>query len=75
MAVMHSEILLVDRSTWQLYSWSCEPGATIAIPHHFTKELNLQGECIVQIASSDIRVTVVTKSGKIATFYDQLLRS
>lgn len=75
MAVMHSEILLVDRSTRQLYSWSCEPGVTTATPHHLTKELGLQGEYIIQLASSDIRVSVMTKNGKIATFYDRLLQS
>ena len=74
MAVMHSEILLVDGLSRQLFSWSCEQGVTIATPHHLTKELGLQGERVVQLASSDIRVTVVTESGKMATFYDRLLQ-
>ena len=75
MAAMHSDILLVDESTRQLFSWSCEPSSTIATPHPFTQELGLQGECIMQVASSDIRATVVTESGKITTFYDRLLLS
>jgi len=75
MAVMHSEILLVDRSTQQLYSKCCKPYATIATLYHLIKKLNLQGEHIVQIASCDIRVAVVTRSGKIATINDQLLQS
>ena len=75
MAVMHSDILLVDGSTGQLFSWSCEPGVTIATPHHLTKELGLQDEHIMQLASSDVRATVVTESGKMTTFYDRLLQS
>ena len=75
MAVMHSEVLLVDEVTHQLFSWSCEPGVTVATPHHLTKELGLQDERIMQLGSSDVRATVVTDSGKIATFYDQLFQS
>ena len=75
MAVMHSEILLVDGLTWQLFSWPCLPGITIATPYCLTKDLGLQSERIVQLASSDIRATVVTESGKMTTFYDQLLQS
>ena len=75
MAVMHSEILLVDGLTRQLFSWSCQPGITTATPHCLTRELGLHGERIVQLASSEIRATVVTESGKIITFYDRLLQS
>ena len=75
MAVMHSEILLVDGLTRQLFSWSCEPGVTIATPHRLTMELGLQGEHIVTLGSSDVRATVATESGKMATFYDHLLQS
>ena len=74
MAVMHSEVVLVDELAHQLFSWSCEPGATVATPHPLTKELGLQDERIMQLGSSDVRTTVVTDSGKIATFYDQLLQ-
>ena len=75
MAVMHSEILLVDGLTRQLFSWSCEPGITIATSHRLTQELGLQKERIVKLGSSDVRATVVTESGKMATFYDQVLQS
>ena len=75
MAVMHSEILLVDGLTRRLFSWHCQPGITIATPYCFTKDLGLQSERIVRLASSDIRATVVTESGKITTFYDRPLQS
>ena len=44
------------------------------MPHHLVKELGLEGERVLLVESSDIRATVVTESGKIATFYDKLLR-
>jgi len=75
MAVMHSEILLVDQSAGQLYSWSCEQGVTVATPHSLIKELGLTGEYIVQLSSSAVRATMVTRSNKMATFHDRLLQS
>jgi len=75
MVAMHSEILLVDRSAGQLYSWSCEQGVTTATPHPLIKELGLTDEHIVQLASSSVRATIVTRSNKIATFHDRLLQS
>jgi len=75
MAAMHSEILLVDQSTRQLYRWSCEQGVTIATPHPLIKELGLTGEHIIHLASSAVRATMVTRSKKIATFHDHILQS
>ena len=73
MAAMHSEILLVTAEGRTLYSWPCT-GHTCPEPHPLLKELELEGERISLLECSDVRATVVTESGKIATFYDKLLR-
>ena len=74
MAAMHSEILLVSAEGRQLYSWACGSDPSPK-PHPLCGELGLEGERITLIEASDIRATVVTETGKIATFYDPLLRS
>ena len=74
-AVTHSEVLLVSTGSGQLYSWACEEGVVSAKPHPLVAELGLKGERITLLTSSEIRVSVVTESGKVATFYDPLLRS
>lgn len=73
MAAMHSEILLVSSGGRQLYSWACG-GDPTPKPHPLRQELGLEGERIALMEASDIRATVVTETGKIATFYDALLR-
>lgn len=73
MAAMHSEILLVTAEDRTLYSWSCD-GHMTPKPHPLTKDLGLEEERVLLVECSDIRATVVTESGKIATFYDKLLR-
>ena len=73
-AALHSEILLVSSATKQLYSWSCEEGGVVsAKPHPLAEELGLTGERVVLVASSDVRASLVTESGKMCTFYDRLL--
>ena len=73
MASLHSEVLLVSAKDRALYSWSCASRASPR-PHPLAKELGLEGERVALVESSDIRATVVTESGKVATFYDELLR-
>ncbi len=73
MAAMHSEILLVSSEGRQLYSWACGSDPSPR-PHPLSEELELEGERISLMEASDIRATVVTETGKIATFYDVLLR-
>ncbi len=73
-AALHSEILLVSTDRRQLYSWPCDESAVSPVYHPLTKELGLSGEQVALLASSDVRATVVTESGKVATFYDALLR-
>ena len=75
MAVMHSEVLLVSSTTGLLYSWPCEEGVVIAKPHPLVEELGLTGERVTLLSASEIRASVVTESGKVATFYDSMLRS
>ena len=79
MAVLHSEILLVSAESRQLYSWSCSDHTPSSHclnlePHPLTEELGLSSEKVALVVSSDVRATVVTESGKVATFYDALLR-
>ena len=77
MALLHSEILLVSAESRQLYSWSCNDNSShlpSLVPHPLTEELGLSSERIAMVESSDVRATVVTESGKVATFYDSLLR-
>ena len=74
MAAMHSEILLVNAGSRQLYSWSCDGNSPSPSLHPLTDELGLTNERISIVASSDVRATVVTESGRVATFYDPLLR-
>ena len=74
MAAMHSEILLVSSKERRLYSWACA-GDSAPQPHPLTEELGLEGERVGVVDASDIRATVITESGKVATFYDSLLRS
>ena len=81
MAVLHSEILLVSAESRRLYSWSCSdhtPSASSRqpslVPHPLSDELGLSSERIALVESSDVRATVVTETGKVATFYDALLR-
>lgn len=73
-AVTHSEVLLVSGSTGWLYSWSCEDNVVSAKLHPLTEELGLTNERIALLSASEIRVSIVTESGKVATFYDPLLR-
>ena len=75
MATLHSEILLVSAGSRQLYSWSCDGTSPSPTPHPLTGDLRLTGERIAVLGSSDVRATIVTESGKVATFYDSLLRS
>ena len=80
MATLHSEILLVGADSRQLYSWPCEdtpPSHTHPTPHPLSEKLGLSSESCKRIAllsASDIRATAVTESGRVATFYDALLR-
>ena len=80
MAVLHSEILLVSAESRQLYSWSCSDHAPSSsrqpalVPHPLIEELGLSSERIALLESSDVRATIVTEEGKVATFYDALLR-
>ena len=81
MAQLHSEILLVSAESRQLYSWSCTDQNSVPssrspslVPHPLMEELGLSSERVSLIESSDVRATVVTESGKVATFYDALLR-
>ena len=74
-AVTHSEVLLVSAGSGLLYSWPCEEGVVSAKPHPLNAELGLKGERVTLLTSSEIRVSMVTESGKVATFYDPLLRS
>ena len=81
MAVLHSEILLVSAESRQLYSWRCSDHTLSSssrqpavVPHPLREELGLSSERIALLASSDVRATVVTETGKVATFYDALLR-
>ena len=79
MAVLHSEILLVSADSRQLYSWSCSDHTSSSRcsalePHPLTEELVLSNERVALVESSEVRATVVTESGKVATFYDALLR-
>ena len=73
-AALHSEILLVGAVTGQLYSWPCDDGVVNPRLHPFTDELGLAKERIAVLAASDIRASVVTMSGMVATFYDCLLK-
>ena len=72
-SALHSEILLVESSTGQLYRWPCDDGG-VAQPHPLIDELGLRNERIQLLSSSEIRASVLTESGRIATFYDPLLR-
>lgn len=73
-AALHSEILLVGGATGQLYSWPCGVGVVNPQPHPLNGELELVDDRIVLLSSSEIRASLVTESGRIATFYDQMLR-
>lgn len=64
----------MDAADRQLYSWSCDPLVSSPSPHTFAEALGLSEEKIALVESSDVRACVVTQSGKIATFYDKLLR-
>ena len=64
----------MDASSRQLYSWACDPLVSGPSPHAFAEGLGLGGERIALLESSEVRVCVVTQSGKVATFYDKLLR-
>lgn len=55
-------------------SWSCDVDSPMPKPHPLNKELGLLDEAISLLQSSECRATVVTVSGKLATFYDGLLR-
>ena len=56
-------------------SWSCvDEGSSTPKPHPLCSKLGLLNETIAMIESSECRVTVATTSGKLATFYDALLR-
>lgn len=72
MAVLHSEILLVD-SEGKLYSWRCD-GVGGVTPHPLAVSLGLEGDPVRLVESGEVRVTLLTESGKMATFYDSLLR-
>ena len=77
MTALHSEILLVDADDQQLYSWPCSDmkSSSALQPHPLSPELGLCGEeKVALMGSSDIRATIVTESGKVATFYDTLIR-
>ena len=79
MAVLHSEILLVSAESRKLYSWSCSDHPFSSRypdlePHPLVEELGLSSEKVALVVSSDVRATVVTESGRVATFYDALLR-
>lgn len=72
MAVLHSEVLLVD-SDGQLRSWRCD-GVSCVTPHPLTESLGLAEERVRLVESGGVRATVVTEKGRVATFYDSLLR-
>ena len=66
--LMHTTCVVV-------YSWKCGQGeSSNPKPHPLSDKLGLTGEEIALIQSSECRVTVATTSGKLATFYDSLLR-
>ena len=75
-AVMHSEILLVSKEGGFLYHWPCvnQGGVSKARPHPLTESLNLGNGGIYILKSSNVRASVVLKTGEIATFYDPILR-
>jgi len=73
MSSLHSEVLLVSAEDRTLYSWSCTSDATPK-PHPLLRELGLEGEKVSLLESSEVRATVVTETGMVATFYDELLR-
>lgn len=73
MAALHSEILLVSSDNCTLYSWPCEEDSS-PTPHPLTQSLGLAGERVSLLEAGDVRASLVTESGKVATFYDRLLR-
>ena len=72
MAMLHSEILLVD-SEGKLCSWRCD-SVTGVTAHPLTASLGLTGERVRLVESGGVRASIVTETGKVATFYDSLLR-
>lgn len=73
-AALHSEILLVGTGTGRLYSWPCRKGVVNPKPHPLEEELGLKNKKIVKISSSEVRCSLVTECGGIATFYDSFIR-
>ena len=58
-----------------VFSWECHDAeSSNPKPHPLNEQLGLSTEAISMVQSSDCRVTVATVSGKLATFYDNLLR-
>ena len=45
-----------------------------AKPHPLLEELNLVDECINIMVAHNIRCSLVTRSGKLCTFYDDIIR-
>lgn len=72
MAVLHSEVLLVD-SNGELLSWRCDSVGALT-PHPLTESLGLAGERVRLVEAGGVRATVVTETGRVATFYDSILR-
>ena len=73
-AALHSEILLVGAGTGKLYTWPCRKGVVNPQPHPMMDELGLSQERIIKIGSSEVRCSLVTEFGGVATFYDSFVR-
>ena len=74
-AALHSEFLLIERDSRKLYSWPCtEADSSLAVIHPLTGVMWTEDEEVSIFGACQVRATVVMKSGKITTFYDQILR-
>ena len=61
-AGLHSELVAVDTSG-TLWRWAWQ--SADLEPHPLISELGLAGECVQHMAGRQLRVTVVTESGKV----------
>ncbi|XP_044743814.1 E3 ubiquitin-protein ligase UBR5 isoform X2 [Chrysoperla carnea] len=75
---LHSELIALS-STGQIHQWrwsDLEPYRHPDNPnvhHPKTIQLNLLNEKVVHVSASSVRCSVLTKSGKVATWLDELL--
>jgi hypothetical protein len=74
-AALHSEFLLIERDSHKLYSWPCnETDPSLAVIHPLTGVMWAEDDEASIIGTCQVRATVVMKSGRITTFYDQIVR-